>query len=185
MKEPIIYFENYLLRPVQIEDANDMYEYGSDLETVKFLSWGPYMDVTEAHGSIKQFFLKRPQRGLPIGYAIVDLKLNKMIGTIDFHTIISDGVAEIGFCLNKAYWKKGIMTKALHQILQVGFYYHGFKKIVIGHANQNTGSKRVIEKNKFIFDYVDNEKYYNRFTGQNEPSSWYYLTREDFIKNEF
>ena len=72
------------------------------------------------------------------------------------------------------------MTKALRKILEVGFYYHGFEKIVIGHAENNLASKRVIEKNGFIFDKVDLERYYNRFTGLNEPSSWYYLTKETF-----
>nr|WIF87848.1 hypothetical protein QOL21_04975 [Acholeplasma laidlawii] len=56
MKQPIIYFDNYMLRDVELKDAKDMFEYGKDLETVKFLSWGPYSDLTEAYGSIKEFF---------------------------------------------------------------------------------------------------------------------------------
>lgn len=182
MKQPTIYFEDYLLRAIEIKDGRDMFEYGKDLETVKYLSWGPYSDVTEAFLSIKEFFLKRPERGLPVGYAIVELSTGKMIGTIDFHTIVSEGVVEAGFCLNKAYWNKGIMSKALHKLLEVGFYYYGFNKIIIGHANQNHQSQRVIEKNNFVFDYEDDKKYYNRFTGLNEPSKWYYHTKETFKK---
>lgn len=180
MKQPTIFFDHYMLRDVEVKDAKDMYEYGSDMEVVKFLSWGPYLDVTEAVGSIKKVFLKRPERGLPVGYAIVDLDDNKMIGTVDFHTIHSDGSVEIGYCLNKNYWNKGVMTKALRKLLEVGFWTFGFEKIIIGHANENLGSKRVIEKNKFIFDKVDYERYYNRFTGEKEPSTWYYLTKEQF-----
>lgn len=182
MKQPVMYFDQYMLRDIELKDGKDMYTYGKDLETVQYLSWGPYSDMSEAYASIKAYFLKRPERGLPVGYAIVDLKSNQMIGTIDFHTIITDGVVEAGFCLNKDYWNKGIMSKALHTLLEVGFYYHGYQKIVIGHANQNIQSKRVIEKNNFIFDYEDDNKYYNRFTGQHEPSSWYYLTKETFKK---
>lgn len=180
MKQPVIYFDHYMLRDIELKDANDMFIYGSDLEVVKFLSWGPYMDITEAYGSIKRYFLERPNRGLPVGYAIIDLETNQMIGTVDFHTIVEEGVVEAGYCLNKNYWNKGVMTKALRKLLEVGFYYHGYKKVIIGHADTNIGSKRVIEKNNFIFDYKDNEKYYNRFTGLHEPSSWYYLTKEQF-----
>ncbi len=180
MKQPVIIFENLMLRDINVHDAKDMYEYGKDIDVVKFLSWGPYQDLSEAVGSIKQYFLTRPLKGLPVGYAIVDTKKDKMIGTIDFHTKHPDGSYEIGFCLNKDYWGQGIMTKALRKILEVGFYYHGFEKIVIGHAENNLASKRVIEKNGFIFDKVDLERYYNRFTGLNEPSSWYYLTKETF-----
>lgn len=180
MKQPIIYFDNYMLRDISLIDSADMYEYGTDPEVIKFLSWGPYLDVSEARFSIKEYFLKRPNLGLPVGYAIVDLTNNKMIGTVDFHTIISPGVVEAGFCLNKNYWNKGIMTRALHKLLEVGFYYNGYKKIIIGHANNNIASQRVIEKVGFIFEKEDKDKYYNRFTGAYEPSKWYYLTKEQF-----
>ena len=59
MKQPIIYFDNYMLRDVELKDAKDMFEYGKDLETVKFLSWGPYSDVTEAYGSIKEVLFEK------------------------------------------------------------------------------------------------------------------------------
>lgn len=180
MKQPVIYFDHYMLRDIETKDAKDMFEYGSDMDVVKFLSWGPYMDVTEAYGSIKQYFLSRPQRGLPVGYAIIDLTNDKMIGTVDFHTIISEGVVEAGYCLNKKYWNQGVMTKALRKLIEVGFYFHGYHKIIIGHANTNVGSQRVIEKNGFIFDTEDSDKYYNRFTGQKELSKWYFLKKEDF-----
>ncbi|MBN3490490.1 GNAT family N-acetyltransferase [Acholeplasma equirhinis] len=180
MKQPVLYFDHYMLRDIELSDAKDMFEYGSDMEVVKYLSWGPYLDLTEAVGSIRKVFQKRPERGLPVGYAIVDLQNNKMIGTIDFHTKYADGSVEVGYCLNRHYWNKGVMTKALRKILEVGFWYFGYEKIIIGHSNENIGSKRVIEKNNFIFDRIDHEKYYNRFTGQKEPSSWYYLTKEQF-----
>lgn len=178
MKQPTIIFDKYMLRDIEVKDTSDLYEYGTDNEVIKFLSWGPYVDISEAAYSIKHYFLKRPLYNLPVGYAIIDLDNNKMIGTVDFHTIIKDGVVEAGYCLNRKYWNKGIMTKALRKLLEVGFYYHGYQKIIIGHANDNLGSKRVIEKNGFIFELE--KDYYNRFSGKYEPSSWYYLRREDF-----
>jgi ribosomal-protein-alanine N-acetyltransferase len=180
MKQPIIFFDHYMLRDVELKDTVDMYEYGKDMEVVKYLSWGPYNDITEASYSIKEFFLSRPKRGLPVGYAIVDLQTNKMIGTVDFHTIHPNNTVEVGYVLHKDYWNKGVMTKALRKLLEVGFYYHKFDKIIIGHANKNLASKRVIEKNGFIFEREDLETYYDRFNGVYEPASWYYLRREDF-----
>ncbi|WP_162164022.1 GNAT family N-acetyltransferase [Acholeplasma hippikon] len=180
MKQPVIYFKNYMLRDIEVSDAKDMFEYGSDMDVVKFLSWGPYVDESEAVASIKKFFLSRPDRGLPVGYAIIDLEKNKMIGTIDIHTKVSDGVYEIGYALNKHYWGKGIMTEALRKLLEVSFWYHSFDKIVIGHAVDNVASEQVIKKNGFIFEKTDYERAYNRFTGQTDPSKWYYLTKENF-----
>ena len=31
MKQPIIYFDNYMLRDVELKDAKDMFEHGKDL----------------------------------------------------------------------------------------------------------------------------------------------------------
>lgn len=102
-----------MLRDVEFKDVKDMFEYGKDLEMVKFLSWGLYSDVIEVYGLIREFFLKRFERGLFVGYVIVDLKNDKMIGIIDFYIMIFEGVVEVGFCLNKVYWNKGIMFKLL------------------------------------------------------------------------
>ena len=30
MKQPVIYFDHYMLRDVSVKDAKDMYEYGQD-----------------------------------------------------------------------------------------------------------------------------------------------------------
>lgn len=178
MSVPQIYFDNYLLRDISIEDAKDMFEYGKDLEVVKFLSWGPYETVADARFSIKEYFLKRPERGLPVGYAIVDLSNHKMIGTIDFHTLHDKKVAEIGYVLNKEYWNKGIMTKALRKVVEVGFYTLDYDRIVIGHLIDNQASEKVIVKNGFVFDKYG--EVYDRFTGGNKKIKSYILDKENF-----
>jgi ribosomal-protein-alanine N-acetyltransferase len=149
---PTQYFDHYMLRTIKKSDASDMFAYGRLHEVTKTLSWGPMTSLKEAKISINDIFLARPKKGIPIGYAIVDLNTNTMIGTIDFHTKIQhENIVEIGYVIHKDYWNQGIMTKALSLIIKVGFEYYGYDKLMIKHLENNPASGRVIEKNGFTY----------------------------------
>lgn len=180
MKVSKIIFNHYLLRDIMLEDYLDMYEYGTDLEVVKMLSWGPFKTKKEALNVILSVFLERPYRGLPVGYAIIDLKHNKMIGTIDFHTKYEDNKAEIGYALNQKYWQQGIMSKALSHLLKIGFYQLGYDSIIIKHSKENLGSQKVIEKNGFKVKDVILNGFYNRFNETYEDVYYYEMTKKEY-----
>ncbi len=149
---PIVKFDHFMLRSIQKGDYKDLFEYGRDGEVVKTLSWGPMTNPIEAKRSIKDIFLARPKKGIPVGYAIVDMDKNKMIGTIDFHTkVVNQNALEIGYVINRDYWNQGIMTKALEKIIKVGFDYYGYDRLIIKHLKNNPASGKVIEKNGFVF----------------------------------
>ncbi len=149
---PILDLGDFILRTIKTSDYKDMFEYGSDKEVTKWLSWGPMISPKEAKRSIKEVFYPRAKRGLPIGYAIVYKETMKMIGTIDYHAKLDTrNAAEIGYCLNKNYWGRGIMTKALKKMIAIGFQYLDYDVIIIKHLHDNIASKRVIEKSGFKF----------------------------------
>ena len=148
---PIIDTENFIMRPVELNDAKDMFEYGSDIEVVATLPWGPYSNLEEVRSSIENLFLNRPDKGIPVAYAIIWKENNKMIGTCDFHTFSNfNKSGEIGYVLNKKYWGRGIITKAVMSLIEVGFEYLDLIRIQIKHSTVNDGSRRVIEKCGFI-----------------------------------
>ena len=150
LKMPIIDLGDYMFRTIKKSDAKDMFEYGKDPEVTKYLTWGPFSILDEAKKSIKLIFLPRVKNQLPIGYAIVEKKTSKMIGTIDFHTRVK-GVngAEIGYVIHKDYWNKGIMTLALKKMIQVGFFHLNYDLIKIKHLASNKASQKVIQKAGF------------------------------------
>lgn len=149
---PNYQFNDYLLREIQMKDYKDMFEYGSNKEVTKYLNWGPFVLPVEAKKSIKTIFMPRPKKGLPIGYAIVDLKKDKMIGTIDFHTKNDiDQSVEIGYALHDEYWNRGIMTHALTYLIDLGFHHFHYKKMRIRHMVDNLASEKIIKKTPFKF----------------------------------
>ena len=178
---PNLIFDHYMLRTISKKDAKDMYDYGKNPEVVKYLSWGPMKDLKDAKYAIKTVFLPRFKKGLPIGYAIVDLLSDKMIGTIDFHTKDDQrNGAEIGYVLHQDYWNKGIMSEALAIMLDVGFTHLRYDIIKIKHLVDNIASQKVILKTPF--SYVGREAMtITRFgTTQQVEMFCYELTKEAY-----
>jgi len=180
MKVPVLLFDNIMLRDIDIKDAKDMFEYGSDPEVCKTLNWGPYTEINEAKYAINSVFGKRPKDGLPKGYAIIDLTNHKMIGTVDFHTIHADGSVEIGYALNRQYWQQGIMSKCVKKLLEVGFNVLKYDTIVVDHLPSNEASKKVILKAGFKPDGIKKNAYLDRHTGERLDLIAYKLTKEDY-----
>lgn len=182
---PNVIFGNFMLRTITVKDYLDMFDYGKDLEVTQYLTWGPFKKPVEAKKAIKSVFYPRVKHGLPRGYAIIDLKLNKMIGTIDFHSKKKgENGAEIGYVIHKNYWNQGIMTHALREIIHVGFDYLGYDIIHIKHMKQNIQSQKVIEKNHFI--KVDSEpfKYLKNHQMITDDLYIYELTKERYDANQ-
>lgn len=152
---PDLKLGRYNLRTICEEDYLDYYEIGRSPETVRHLSWGPFQNPKEALWTIRELFLKRPDYGIPAGYAIIDTQEDyKMIGMIDFHTYYQPiNTAEIGYILHHDYWNMGVMTRCVKEMMRIGFEYLELDKIMIGHTLANQASKQVILKCGFHYEY--------------------------------
>lgn len=143
---PEVVFGNYKLRTILKKDYQDYFEFGSDEDNVKYLTWKAFKTKRDAKDHIVSFYHKRKLFGEPVGYSIIDLSLNKMIGTIDFHTFnFHERTAEIGYLLSKSYWGKGVMSSALRTMIEIGFEYLSLNKIIIRSIEENIASRHVIE----------------------------------------
>ena len=178
---PTIDLENVILRTIHISDYKDMYSYGRDPIVTKCLTWGPYVIEEEALDTIKHIFYPRIKEKLPIGYAIVDVKTSKMIGTIDFHSKIKkENGAEIGFVLHKDYWNQGIMSKCLNKMIDIGFNHLGYDFIRIKHLKKNIASQKVIEKTKFKLIDIQFYRYEKQKEVIEDELYVYLLTKEEY-----
>ena len=162
IKLPTIELSSVLLRTVQKNDYRDFFELGKDEETTKFLTWGPFTRLKDAKNMLKYVYFKRMQRNEPIGYAIVDKKSLKMIGTIDYHSFDRKrNLCEIGYVLNKDFWRQGIMTEVLGSVTRTGFELLLLDKIIIKHLRENLGSKQVIIKNGYQLVNIFEKQHYH------------------------
>ena len=131
--------ERILLRPISLEDAEDMYEYTSDEETTRFI-YEPHKDLEQTKNVIANYFVKEP-----IGkYAIVLKESNKMIGAIEFRVHERNKSGELGFTLSRHFWGNGYMTEAGELILELAFEVLGLERVYAGHEVKNSASGKVL-----------------------------------------
>lgn len=162
---PVIDLGKYYLRDVCCEDYLDLFDIVRHDEVTRYLTYDSLKTPLEALYMIEEFNLKRPSMGLPVGYAIVSKKEHKMIGMIEFHTYYKNiNACEIGFILHPNYQKKGIMHKALNEMIELGFNHLGLNKIIAACVDLNEASRNLILGCGFKYEHVE----YSAFELENE-----------------
>jgi len=143
---PVLETDRLLLRPVTKEDREDMYEYGSDSELTRYVTWHTYQSIDDADAFIEHL-LGLYAEGQVAPWAIQDKESGRMIGTAGYvNWDIRQFRAEIGYALARPYWNRGYMTEAMNAILQFGREHMKLMRIEARCMPENIGSGRVLEK---------------------------------------
>lgn len=146
-----------VLRRFEESDAKDMYErWAGDLEVCKFLSWGPHTSVEASRRRILSW-LEGYKRDNSYVWAIEFKRLGTAIGSISVE--LSDDKSdscEVGYCLAKDYWSRGIMSEALIAVMHYLFYEIGYQRIQAKHDTMNVASGRVMQKAGMNFKKLEN-----------------------------
>lgn len=132
----ILETERLILRRYTADDLNDLYEYLSDDEVVKF---EPYraMSLEETKGNLEW------RIGTDEMIAVELKSEHKMIGNIylgkrDFHSL------EIGYVFNRKYWGKGYAKEGCEAIIKRAFE-DGVHRIFAECDPENTSSWGLLE----------------------------------------
>lgn len=146
-----------ILRRFEEKDAKDMYEnWAGDPEVCRYLSWGPHTNVEASRKRILSW-LEGYKRDNSYVWAIEFKRSGNAIGSISME--LSDDRSEsceIGYCLAKEYWSRGIMTEALVAVMHYLLYEIGYRIIQAKHDNMNTASGRVMQKAGMVFYKLEN-----------------------------
>ncbi len=138
--------ERLILRRINKNDAEDMYEYSRLEEVTRYLLWKPFtsLDVSRAYIAT----LGRSYRtGKFYDFAVVLKNEDKMIGTCGFTSISEkDGAAQIGFVLNPAYHNMGYGYEAALEVMRLGFFEFGFNRIEAKCMSGNVASRALMHK---------------------------------------
>ena len=136
-----------ILRPFTETDAPAMYRnWASDDEVTRFLTWPthPSEDVTRQllalwtseyrNPAAYNWAIELKQIGEPIGSLAV-VRMNEAIAE-----------AELGYCMGRAWWGRGLMPEAGRAVIDYLFDTVGFNRICAGHDVENPKSGRVMQK---------------------------------------
>lgn len=136
------------LRKLNINDIDDIYEWTSDEEVTRYVTWYKHENKAETKAFLENLLNKYNRENTYIFG--IELKENsKLIGMIDVVSFEED-TAAIGYSMNRKFWNNGYMSEALGKVKE-HLFNEGIKKIEISAMKENIGSNRVIQKNGFKF----------------------------------
>lgn len=164
-----------ILRKFQVEDANEMFNnWASDKEVTKYLTWNTHESVY-----VTKKYLADVVNSNVINFAIVYKETNEVIGSISNCIDSTDNkTCEIGYCLSKKYWNKGIMTEATSLFLNLLFNTYHYELVLGRHMVENAASGKVLLNNGFKHQY-STDHLFDKF-------GWvtlevYSITKEEYI----
>ena len=165
------------LRPVSMDDLNDLFEYAQDPDVGPRAGWPPHQNIETTLGILNKWLDPNYPEQI---FAIVYKQNNKTIGTIGITLLnkhlkrqdnyvaidlINQGktVYEIGLTISKAYWGKGVGSEAISLMTDYIFKELNADIVMALHSEANIGSKRIQEKNNFnvLGTFEGSSKWYN------------------------
>lgn len=166
-----------ILRPFNIDDAEDMYNnWASDSEVTKYLTWNHHTDINQTK-EILNIWIKQYEKPERINFAITLKETNELIGGIDVVGYL-EGVPVIGYVISKKHWNNGYTTEACQKLIEYLFSI-GHNKIRIDAIDENIASNKVIKKCKGkLFDIVE-----DTIKNTSVKINCYYVERSDYFEN--
>ena len=139
--------ERLVLREARLDDAQAMFDnWASDPEVTKYLTWPTHgsVDVTKL---IAESWVKGYEQENFYLWMIELKEIGQPIGSISVVNM-DDRVekAEIGYCMGRNWWHKGIMTEALRAVMDFLFDDVGVNRIEARHDPRNPHSGGVMRK---------------------------------------
>lgn len=137
----------FTLRPWTENDLESLVKYANNFNIAKNMTNKFPHPYTLESGKA---FLKMATTGSPTHIFAIDIN-GEAVGGIGLHpqTDIHCKNAELGYWLAEPYWGKGIISKAIPQILNYGFKTFDINRIFARPFGTNIGSQKVLEKSGF------------------------------------
>lgn len=135
------------LRPWNIEDAESLVENANNFEIARFMSDAfpnPYT-IEDAKN-----FIAFATKDEPIHIFAIEID-GKAVGGIGIHpqADIMKKNAELGYWLGEKYWGKGIISRAIQEIIPFAFKTYDITRIYARPFGNNLASQKVLEKAGF------------------------------------
>lgn len=140
--------DRLILRRYVIEDADAMYKnWASDSEVTKFLTWQPHSSVDVSRGIIENWLKEYSDEKYYQWAIVLKDNGNEPIGDISVVHMNEDiSMVHIGYCLGRAWWRRGIMSEALKAVMDFMFDTVEVNRVESRHDPMNPNSGKVMQK---------------------------------------
>ena len=144
-----------ILRKALPTDAEPMFRnWASDPEVTKYLTWPTHSDITVSQMVIDSW-CKEYEKDNYYEWMIVLAERNDPIGSISVVQLNEQAEeAEIGYCIGRPWWHKGIVAEALAAVMEYLFTEVGVNKITAKHDTNNPNSGKVMRKSGMKYESI-------------------------------
>ena len=170
--------ERLTLRPFRAEDAAAMYaNWANDPEVTRFLAWPTHSSV-EISQLVCDDWVSHYVQNDYYQWAIVLNEIGLPIGSIAVvHQDDKTAKAEIGYCIGRSWWHRGIVTEAMKAVMDYLFDSEGYQRIEARHDPRNPHSGAVMRKVGMQFEGTHRQSDWNN-QGLCD-ASWYALLKSE------
>lgn len=151
----ILKTERTTLRPFQISDLSDFYEFAKVEGVGEMAGWKHHSSINESRVILNNLILHKKVFAIVYGNKVIGSIAIKEYNEKRLPEFNEKKAREIGFVLSKDYWGRGLMTEVLTRVVDYLFLDLELDIIICGYFDFNKRSKRVQEKLNF--------KYYKTF----------------------
>ena len=138
--------ERLILRPVRLEDAEDMFAYTSIAESFRYLRRNPHMSVEEDRAFI-QNVLNGYREHREFLWGICLRGKDRLIGTVRLHNFrLDESCCETSHLIHPEYMGQGIGTETEKRMVRFTFDELGLSRMQGCCAAENVGSERIMQK---------------------------------------
>lgn len=137
--------DRLVLRPLNIADLETVHVYASDEENTTYMCWLPNNTVEET----AQFLIRVTdewKKDNPSFYEFAIVLDGLQIGAISIYLDDTRKIGELGWIVNKRFWKKGIASEAAIAIRDFAINTLKVSKIIANCDWRNIGSYRLMSK---------------------------------------
>lgn len=145
--------DRLVLRRAIPEDAEPMLRnWASDPEVTKFLTW-PTHESVEVTKKVLERWVSSYEKADYYHWMIVLKEIGEPIGSISTVQLREDiAEAEIGYCIGKPWWHRGIVPEALCAVMEYLFCEVGINRIEAKHDTNNPRSGAVMKKCGMLYE---------------------------------
>jgi ribosomal-protein-alanine N-acetyltransferase len=139
--------DRLLLRAFRPSDWTAVHAYGTDLEVVRFMDWGPNTIEQSRHHVNRSVAIASVSPRLVYPYAVERIADGRVIGSAQLGmTSLDHRRAEMGYVFAREAWGHGYATEAAGALLDYAFDKLGLHRVAATCDPDNIASARVLEK---------------------------------------
>jgi len=171
--------QDFFLREQMIEDTEAFFDYYTDPQVAQYILASKPKNLLEASTEIQYCrSLFKEKRGAY--WSLARKNDDHMIGAIGLYINNQHYRAEICYDMARAYWNKGIMSKALNIVLEFCFNQIGINRIEAITLYDNKASIALLKKLGFTHEgALKNYRYYN---GKSYTIEMFAMTPETVVQ---